>query len=127
MEAWQRGVLTLGAVRLPFSWDADGERRWVTLRGVHAAGTCRPPAENHALAQAEAGERLRAPLPGKVIKVAVANGQQVAEGDVLLILEAMKVEHKITAPYAGTVSRLPFREGDLVNRDDQLVEMEPKE
>jgi 3-methylcrotonyl-CoA carboxylase alpha subunit len=127
MEAWQRGVLTLGAVRLPFSWDADGERRWVTLRGVHAAGTCRPPAENHALAQAEAGERLRAPLPGKVIKVAVGKGQQVAEGDVLLILEAMKVEHKITAPYAGTVSRLPFREGDLVNRDDQLVEMEPKE
>jgi 3-methylcrotonyl-CoA carboxylase alpha subunit len=121
----QRGVLDLGGVRMPLAWDAQEEQRWVTLRGVHAFATVALPRKDHALSPGEWEERLRAPLPGKVIKVHVASNQRVATGDVLLVLEAMKVEHTIIAPCDGIVKRLPFREGDLVNRDDQLVELEP--
>ncbi len=121
----RRGVLDLGGTRLPLRWDAHGEQRWVTLRGVHVAARLSLSSRDTVASQAELGERLKAPLPGKVIKVVVAQNQRVESGDVLLILEAMKVEHAITAPFAGTVKRLCFREGELVNRDDQLVDLEP--
>jgi 3-methylcrotonyl-CoA carboxylase alpha subunit len=121
------GLLELGMARLPLRWDAEGERRWLTLRGVHCLVRAQPPSRNEAPAAGELAERLKAPLPGKVVKVAVEKGQRVAAGDLLVILEAMKMEHKISAPYPGTVRHLRFREGDLANRDDLLVELEPLE
>ncbi len=45
---------------------------------------------------------------------------------VLVVMEAMKVEHKITAPFAGTVQAVHFRAGDRVERDDQLIELTPE-
>ncbi|HEX7926442.1 MAG TPA: biotin/lipoyl-containing protein, partial [bacterium] len=119
------GVMDLDGVRVPIAWDAREEQRWVSLRGIHAAARLAVIAPEGKASAAQLGERLRAPLPGKVIKIAVAANQKVATGDVLLVLEAMKVEHAITAPFDGTVKGLPFREGDLVQRDDQLIDLEP--
>ena len=62
-----------------------------------------------------------APMPGKVLSVAVADGAQVEAGQLLLILEAMKMEHRITAPTAGTVKAMKVKEGDQVANGAMLV------
>ena len=122
----EAGVLDLGEALLPIRWDAEGDRRWLTLRGRHIFFQAEDPAltTGRTPGGEEATERLRAPLPGKVLKLEVSEGDQVAPEQVWLVLEAMKMEHKVTAPFAGYVKRILFAEGDLVNRDDQLIEME---
>lgn len=52
-----------------------------------------------------AGETITAPLPGSIFKVMVQNGEAVKEGQVLVIIEAMKMENEVLAPRAGTVAR----------------------
>ncbi|MCP4752928.1 MAG: hypothetical protein GY866_18735, partial [Proteobacteria bacterium] len=64
---------------------------------------------------------LVAPMPGKVIATYVSVGDEVEAGQVLLILEAMKMEHRITAPTDGTVSELRIQEGDQVANDELLI------
>ena len=64
---------------------------------------------------------VEAPMPGKILKISVAVGASVASGDVLLILEAMKMENEISAPVSGTVREIRAREGDSVNTGDVLV------
>ena len=64
---------------------------------------------------------LVAPMPGKVIAVEVAAGDAVAEGQLLMIVEAMKMEHRITAPHAGVVGEVRAHAGDQVGAGDLLV------
>jgi acetyl/propionyl-CoA carboxylase alpha subunit len=71
-----------------------------------------------------AGE-CRAPLPGTVTKVLVAVGERVAEGEGLVVLEAMKMEHTLRADGAGTVARVECEPGQQVDVNDLLVVMEP--
>jgi oxaloacetate decarboxylase alpha subunit len=68
-----------------------------------------------------AGEPVIAPLSGTIWKVLVSAGQQVNEGDALVILEAMKMETQIVASKAGVVASLSVKEGDTVKVGDQLV------
>ncbi len=75
-----------------------------------------------AAAPAPAGASVvEAPMPGKILKLSVAVGASVASGDVLLILEAMKMENEISAPVSGTIREIRAREGDSVNTGDVLV------
>jgi glutaconyl-CoA decarboxylase len=60
-------------------------------------------------------------MPGKILKVAVAAGASVAAGELLLVLEAMKMENEILAPAAGTVQEIRVKEGSSVNSGDILV------
>jgi biotin carboxyl carrier protein len=71
-------------------------------------------------AGSERGDLL-APMPGRIRQTLVSEGEAVQRGQVLLILEAMKMEHAIRAPRDGTVNRLPHREGDLVEAGTPLV------
>jgi 3-methylcrotonyl-CoA carboxylase alpha subunit len=66
---------------------------------------------------------LKTPLPGVVVSVPVSVGQKVAAGEVLMVIEAMKMEHTITAPYAGTVQAIHFARGDRVPEASQLLEL----
>ncbi|MBK5118034.1 MAG: acetyl/propionyl-CoA carboxylase subunit alpha, partial [Thermoleophilia bacterium] len=91
---------------------------WIARDGHHL---CLAP-ERRQRAGAGAGSgSLEAPMPGKVLIVETANGQRVEEGDVLLVLESMKMELQITAPAAGTVEGLELEVGDRVAQGDALV------
>ena len=60
------------------------------------------------------GEKINAPMPGTILDVKVANGQAVKKGDVLMILEAMKMENEILAPCDGTVDAVSVSKGASV-------------
>ena len=68
-----------------------------------------------------AGEVVKAPMPGNVLKINVAQGQTVKEGDVLLVLEAMKMENDITATKSGTVAQIVVAKGAVVETGSPLV------
>jgi len=70
------------------------------------------------------GASLTAPMPGTVVKVLVGEGDDVEEGQVLLVLEAMKMEQPVAAPHAGRVASLPYGEGTLVPGGAVLAEIE---
>jgi 3-methylcrotonyl-CoA carboxylase alpha subunit len=71
--------------------------------------------------------RLVAPMPGKLVQVAVQPGQRVAKGELLVVLEAMKMEHRIVAPHDGVVGALGGALGDFVAADTVLVEFAAEE
>ena len=63
-------------------------------------------------------------MPGNIFKVECSVGQSVKAGDVLVVLEAMKMENSIMSDYAGTVKQVLVAEGETVAVDSQLVEIE---
>ena len=89
------------------------------ITNVAPAGSA--PAAAPAPAAAGAGEPVAAPLAGNIFKVKVAAGQQVQEGDVIVILEAMKMETEVRAAKSGTVTSVTVKEGDAVKVGDTLL------
>ena len=70
-----------------------------------------------------AGGKVKAPMPGLVLRVEVEEGQTVADGDGLLVLEAMKMENEIKAPVAGRVTAVHVSGGEAVEKGMVLVEV----
>ena len=68
-----------------------------------------------------AGEAVTAPMPGNILKVTVTAGQAVKEGDLLVVLEAMKMENEIFAPKAGTVAQVLVQKGSTVDTGATMV------
>ena len=64
------------------------------------------------------------PIPGRVVKILVTEGAKVAAGDLLLVVEAMKMENRVDAPIKGTVKAIHVKEGDQVNADETLIQIE---
>jgi biotin carboxyl carrier protein len=65
--------------------------------------------------------QLKAPMPGLVVSVPVENGQDVQKGDVLLVLESMKMQNELKSPRAGTVGRIRVKAGDRVEKKETLL------
>ena len=68
-----------------------------------------------------AGEVVKSPMPGNVLKINVTQGQSVKEGDVLLILEAMKMENEVVSTKTGTVAQIVTSKGAVVETGSPLV------
>ena len=117
-------VIEIGGVRTHAVAARDGEALWILYRGRRARLTLRDPAARAQAAGASHGE-LIAPMPGRVVKLNVTDGQRVAKGAALMVLEAMKMEHTIAAPQAGTITRVHFDTGDLVEEGAELLDFAP--
>ncbi|MCX7169723.1 MAG: 3-methylcrotonyl-CoA carboxylase, partial [Proteobacteria bacterium] len=113
----------LGGTRIAATVVAAGERRHTFLHGRAYIFACIDPLY-HAGEGGGAEGGLVAPMPGKVIALIASAGEKVEKGAALLILEAMKMEHTITAPVAGTLKRFLFEVGDQVVDGAELVEFE---
>lgn len=82
----------------------------------------------HAGEEDEGGTgKLNAPMPGKIVQVLVEEGAKVEKGQALMILEAMKMEHTISAPGRGKVEKVNFRAGDQVPEGAVLLNLGAEE
>jgi acetyl/propionyl-CoA carboxylase alpha subunit len=115
LEVW------LGGERHRAAFVRDGDRLLVWLAG--RTFTFERTAARSARAAEHAGS-LAAPMPGRVRRTLVKEGERVEKGQVVLVLEAMKMEHAIRAPGAGVVARFFHGEGDLVDAGTELAVIE---
>ena len=86
-----------------------------------AAAPAAPAAAPVAAPVAGDGTKVPSPMPGTILSVNVSVGQAVKTGDVLMVLEAMKMENDIVAPCDGTIKQLLVSKGSTVNTDDVLA------
>jgi acetyl-CoA/propionyl-CoA carboxylase biotin carboxyl carrier protein len=107
--------------------EVDGRRLEVTVPGIIGANSgataAAPKRVKPAKKSAASGDAVEAPMQGNIIKVAVTNGAVVAAGDLVIVLEAMKMEQPITAHKAGTVKNISAEVGTTVPSGTVLLEI----
>jgi len=114
-----------GDLTMSFELGFRDSRLGVLYQGVsYALEMPEPSSGSHRPEHAGGGAGAIAPMPGTVVKVLVNEGQYVAAREPLMILEAMKMEHVVEAPGAGTVRAILFREGDMVPAGSALVQVQ---
>jgi biotin carboxyl carrier protein len=119
--------LVLGGQSFEAHVYTDEEQWQVLLRGDMYHAVVEDERERRLRAQfeggpAEQGEyHLKAPMPGLVIAIPVAEGQMIEKGDVLLILESMKMQNELKAPRAGKISRVRVAPGERVEQKQTLL------
>jgi propionyl-CoA carboxylase alpha chain len=119
----ERVVLEQGGVRRTFAVFVDGDAVDVESSLGHVALRRKPRFVDPSSQVAEGS--LLAPMPGSVVAVHAAVGDEVAEGQPLLVMEAMKMQHTIAAPYAGTVTELDVTTGQQVEAGAVLAVVTP--
>jgi biotin carboxyl carrier protein len=121
-------ILQLGNNTLPVVMCVDGDHIHLHIEGRTHTLTHRHPLDRLAQAGGAASESdARAPMPGAVISLAVTEGQSVRRGDVLLVIESMKMETTLVAGVDGTVSAVHVQVGQTFERDAILVTVHPQE
>ena len=117
--------LQVGDRRLRAHVASDGQRRYVALAGqTWELERVQPQGKRRAASSAGPGAgALEASMPGLVLDVLVGEGDAVERGQTLVLLEAMKMELRITAPASGTVAKVHCKAGDVVDRGQVLVEI----
>jgi biotin carboxyl carrier protein len=120
-EAWR---LVFGERDLAATVVRDRDDVWITIGGEIYRCTLAAEERDTAGAGTRRSPRVTAPMPGKVLEVLVREGQKVAAGDALVVLEAMKMETVAGADAAGTVTRVHVVVGTMVEPGQILVELE---
>ncbi|MGH3929570.1 MAG: acetyl/propionyl/methylcrotonyl-CoA carboxylase subunit alpha, partial [Pseudonocardiaceae bacterium] len=121
-SAWRDGddlMVSLDGITRRYTWARDGAVVWLGRDG-HSWALREPEPFDPARSGDQAGP-VRAPMPGTVTVVDVEEGQQVTAGTRLLVIEAMKMEHALTAPADGVIRDLHARPGASVARDTVLL------
>lgn len=108
----------MGQAMLIDEYDAVAPAAPAAPAVVSAASAAPAAAPAAALAS---GEVVKSPMPGNILKINVAPGQKVEEGDVLIVLEAMKMENEIVATKSGTVAQIAVSKGAVVETGAPLV------
>ena len=103
---------------------SESTKRWVTIHGQTLVLTKSSAARRGSQAGHHAAGELTAPMPGQVRAVNVSEGDAVAKGQTLLVLEAMKMEIRIHAPQGGIVKKLLVQQNQTVEREQVLIEIE---
>lgn len=103
---------------------SDNAKRWVTVNGQTSVLTKSSGARKRGGGQHHTAGELTAPMPGQVRAVNVGEGDEVLKGQTLLLLEAMKMEIRVQAPRDGLVKKLFVKQGQTVERDQVLIEVE---
>jgi 3-methylcrotonyl-CoA carboxylase alpha subunit len=106
---------------------ADGRKIWLHIDGRTYLLQRRAGLDRDSATDASSDRILRAPMPGLVNEVAVNLDQKVQEGDLLLVMEAMKMELRIEAPFSNARVLAIIEKGVSVEKDQILVELEPEE
>lgn len=120
----ERSLVQEGDVLMTFEADkVEAPQQPAAPKRVAPAPAAPAPAAPKPAAVA-GGNFLRAPIPGTIIDVKVSEGQEVSEGDVAVILEAMKMESDIHIFQGGRVKKIHVRKGDSVQEGDPLIELE---
>jgi biotin carboxyl carrier protein len=108
------------------SKDADGYQCWLNSRLANCQVVDEKAARFASLMGANSAQkkraRLRAPMPGLVVRIEVEPGQEVKRGDSLLVVEAMKMENELKAPYAGKIKDIKVTQGQAVEKNQVLLE-----
>ncbi len=106
-------------------WGAEGDVKWLSSGGcTYRLERPKERQRGRTAGGVAAEDILRTPMPAQVRAVQVAEGDAVEAGQTLLLLEAMKMEIKLTSPRAATVCRLLAKQGETVEKDQVLVELE---
>jgi acetyl-CoA/propionyl-CoA carboxylase biotin carboxyl carrier protein len=117
-------VITYGGRTVRFAYAADGPVTWLGRDGATwAIGEAPPPALRGARAGSADGT-VRSPMPGTILAVHVAVGDTVSAGQPVLVVEAMKMEHTVTAPLDGVITELTAKAGQQVPMDETLAVIE---
>jgi len=119
-------TVEIGGVARTYHCAQDGTTLWISRDGHAWAVREQEPLEAARHAEDAAGGPVVSPMPGTVTVVEVAQGQRVAAGDRLVVVEAMKMEHVLTAPVDGVVRELRARVGATVAREEVLALVEPE-
>ncbi len=114
-----RAIVTIDGSRRVAHVARSGDTWWVHIDGRAHEVTLH---EQGSSSSADEGS-LKAPMPGKVLQVLTKVGQRVREGQHLMTLEAMKMEHKVVAPKAGEITKVNYSEGERVDMGSALVEI----
>ena len=115
-----RILVELGGVRSFAHVSRCDDEWWIHFQGrIYVINMYEPGSQDSSLSEGS----LSAPMPGTILDVMVKKGQRVREGQTLLVMEAMKMEHRIQAPRAGEVTSVYFQKGDRVDMGANLVEI----
>jgi acetyl-CoA/propionyl-CoA carboxylase biotin carboxyl carrier protein len=118
-------AITYGGRTVRFAYAADGPVTWLGRDGAAWAIGDAPPAALRGARAGSADGTVRSPMPGTILAVHVAVGDTVSTGQPVLVVEAMKMEHTVTAPLDGTVTELTAKAGQQVRMDETLAVIGP--
>ncbi len=116
--------VTVNGIPYSIEVEVEEEEQLAPTIVIGGAGGMNTPVATTASVRASSAHAVTAPLSGSVKQIFVEDGQEVKEGDVLVILEAMKMETELTAPRDGVIARVLVSQGESVAGGDALIEFQ---
>ena len=106
-------------------WKVEVEGRVFSVKVDGSKGVPLPPKKKKGARKAKRSGIVSSSIPGKIISISVSEDDLVSEGDVIMILEAMKMQNEIQAPVSGKITELNCEPGDSIEANSPLMVIEP--